>query len=128
MTIDTKRIGDLIAAHPDWDLRRIAAEVEGVGDGPTTAEQAEARNRQALRSAAYPAGSEPAEPLNSKMLRTFHETKASGARHEAAFGAGIDVLFTAAMNPDHPQHAQAVYDHDEWHRQQGWGQVSGARS
>jgi hypothetical protein len=89
--------------------------VPPVQDGPTDDELAEMRNRRLLQSGSTPPGGEPVGELwTGTVFPTFQEGLAQGQRREVAFSHAVDKLFEAAMDPQHPQHDQAVWNRDRW--------------
>lgn len=75
------------------------------------------RLRGALHGAATPPGEEPTGDLwlgSGGVFPTFHDAIKSGMRRDDAAGVALDVLFSAAMDPAHPQHDQAIWNRQRW--------------
>jgi hypothetical protein len=84
-------------------------------DGPTPEELAEQRNRHLLHGEGTAPGQEPVGELwTGTVFPTFQASLAQGQRREVAFAVAVDKLFEAAMDPQHPQHDQAVWNRDRW--------------
>lgn len=107
------------AMKTNFDALGIAPPAETppptVTDGPTQQELDEQRNRRLLHGEGTAPGQEPVGELwTGTVLPTFHESLAQGNRREVAFAQAVDKVFEAAMNPEHPQHNQAVWNRERW--------------
>lgn len=86
-------------------------------DGPTPEELEEARVRGALHGQAQPPGTEPVGDLwtgSGGVFDTFQQNMKKGMRRDDAGAVALDVLFSAAMDPNHPQHDQAIWNRQQW--------------
>lgn len=84
---------------------------------PTADELELQRRRAALRGDSTPPGGEPAGDLIEAVYDEYHSQLKRGRRRKDAGAQALTKLFDAAVDPNHPQHDQAIFNYDEWYQQ-----------